>query len=115
VALGRAAHNRKAFAPSISFKRFPHAEGRLELNPIYAVDERTGAGDLQLRLEFPSKWYRFENEGYLSYAPKRVQVPGEVVRALEAGEAHPALDELVRQFVVIGMPDRYQSATLTRP
>jgi len=29
-------------------------------------------------------------------------------------EPHPALDQLVRQFVVIGMPDRYQSATLTR-
>jgi SAM-dependent methyltransferase len=107
-----AAHSRKAFAGSATFSTFPHAEGRLQLNPIYAVDARSAGGDLELRLEFPSEWYRFENGSYLRYAPERVRVPGDVMRALETRQQHPALDELVRQFVVIGMPDRYQTATL---
>jgi hypothetical protein len=105
-----AAQSRKAFASSTAFTKFPHAEGRLYLNPIYAVDARSPTGDLDLRLEFPSDWYRFENGSYLRYAPEKVRVAGDVVRALEARQNHPALDDLVRRFVVIGMPERYQSA-----
>jgi SAM-dependent methyltransferase/uncharacterized protein YbaR (Trm112 family) len=105
-----AAQSRKAFAASRAFAKFPHAEGRLHLNPIYAVDARSPSGDLDLRLEFPSEWYRFENGSYLRYAPEKVRVGGDVIRALESRQPHPALDDLVRRFVVIGMPERYQSA-----
>lgn len=104
-----AARNREAFVASTAFPRFPHAEGRLQLNPIYAVDSRTPSGDLELRLEFPSEWYRFENGSYLRYAPEKVRVSGEVLRALDERQSHPELDALVRQFVVIGLPERYRS------
>jgi SAM-dependent methyltransferase/uncharacterized protein YbaR (Trm112 family) len=112
-----ASRSREAFTASQPFATYPHAAGRLQLNPIYAVDGRSPAGDLDMHLEFPSEWYRFENSNYLSYAPEKVHVSGEVVRALEEHQGHPDLDELVRQCVVIGMPERYQSASLalTRP
>jgi SAM-dependent methyltransferase/uncharacterized protein YbaR (Trm112 family) len=108
-----AARSREAFLASTAFQTFPHAEGRLQLNPIYAVDSKTPEGDLELRLEFPSEWYRFENGSYLRYAPEKVRVSGSVVRALEAREPHPELDELVRKFVVIGLPERYRSVPTT--
>jgi SAM-dependent methyltransferase/uncharacterized protein YbaR (Trm112 family) len=102
-----ASPSRGAFAPGKAFSTFPHALGRLQLNPIYAVEARGPDGTLDLRLRFPSEWYRFENESYLRYAPEHVRVSGEVLRTLEASAAHPELDELVRKCVVIGMPERY--------
>jgi SAM-dependent methyltransferase/uncharacterized protein YbaR (Trm112 family) len=107
-----ASRTREAFTASEPFDSYPHAVGRLQLNPIYAIDGRSPAGDLDMHLEFPSEWYRFENQHYLKYAPEKVRVSGEVVRALEAREGHPELDELVRQCVVVGMPDRYQASGL---
>jgi SAM-dependent methyltransferase/uncharacterized protein YbaR (Trm112 family) len=107
-----AAPSRGAFAASVPFATFPHALGTLQLNPIYAVDAKSATGDLDLRLVFPSEWYRFENESYLRYAPEKVRVSGDVVRALAAHAAHPDLDALVRQCVVIGMPDRYQAGVV---
>ena len=102
-----ASPSRAAFAPGKAFSTFPHALGRLQLNPIYAVEARSPDGALDLRLRFPSEWYRFENESYLRYAPERVRVSGDVLRTLGTSAAHPDLEELVRKCVVIGMPERY--------
>jgi SAM-dependent methyltransferase/uncharacterized protein YbaR (Trm112 family) len=95
--------------PAETFDVFPHAAGRLRLNPIYEIEQRAPNGDLDLRFVFPSKWYRFENEAYLRYAPERCRVPAAVVSALEAGAPHPELADLIAKCVVIGMPDRYLS------
>jgi SAM-dependent methyltransferase/uncharacterized protein YbaR (Trm112 family) len=89
------------------FDAFPHAAGKLQLNPIYKVERRDPNGDLELRFEFPSKWYRFENEAYLRYAPETCRVPADVASALETGAPHPALADLIAKCVVIGMPGRY--------
>jgi SAM-dependent methyltransferase/uncharacterized protein YbaR (Trm112 family) len=94
-------------ASAAALGAFPHAAGKLQLNPIYKVESREANGDLALRFEFPSKWYRFENEAYLRYAPERCRVPADVVSALDAGSAHPALPDLIAKCVVIGMPPRY--------
>jgi hypothetical protein len=104
-----ASPSRDVFGASVPFDTFPHALGRLQINPIYTVDAEGPDGGLDLRLQFPSEWYRFENESYLRYAPERVRVAGDVVRALELRAPHPDLDALIKQCVVIGMPDRYQS------
>jgi SAM-dependent methyltransferase/uncharacterized protein YbaR (Trm112 family) len=86
---------------------WPHAVGRLQLNPIYRIEKRAENGDVDLRFEFPSDWYKIENHGYLEYAPETCRVPGAVMRALETKQAHPELDTYVAQFVLIGMPDHY--------
>jgi ubiquinone/menaquinone biosynthesis C-methylase UbiE/uncharacterized protein YbaR (Trm112 family) len=105
-----ASRSRRAFVPGTPFSTFPHAVGRLQLNPIYAVEGTSPSGDLDLRFVFPSDWYRFENQTYLRYAPERCRVSGDVARALAARQPHPELDDLIRQCVVIGMPDRYATA-----
>jgi SAM-dependent methyltransferase/uncharacterized protein YbaR (Trm112 family) len=105
-----ASRSRRAFVPGKPFTTFPHAAGRLQLNPIYAVESTSPAGDLDLRFVFPSEWYRFENQTYLKYAPERCRVSGDVARALAAHATHPDLDDLIRKCVVIGMPDHYATA-----
>ena len=92
-----------------TFDKFPHAAGRLQLNPIYEVKECGSSGDLDLRFAFPSEWYRFENHAYLRYAPEHCRVSAEVVTALATGAPHPDLPDLIAQCVVVGMPDRYQA------
>ena len=89
------------------FAEWPHAEGRLALNPIYVLDGEIPAGGVRLRFEFPSEWYEFENAGYLSYAPESVDVPGEVIAAMRAGERTEAVKALIGLFVIVGVPDRY--------
>jgi SAM-dependent methyltransferase/uncharacterized protein YbaR (Trm112 family) len=93
-----------------AFSDWPHAIGRLQLNPIYAADPQGSNGELSLRFQFPSEWYRLENEGYLAYAPQQVLVPRHLVHALERGERSADLERYVKQFVVIGMPEHYLEA-----
>lgn len=96
------------------FAEWPHAFGRLQINPIYTVEEKRSNGDLVLRFEFPSSWYKFENEAYLKYAPERCVLPAALVAALERQEHPPELDEFIAKTVIIGMPDRYKDTASSR-
>jgi hypothetical protein len=78
------------------------------LNPIYARTA-AGAGDLQLRFEFPSVWYAYENHQMLSYHPRRVVVTRSQIERF-ATRTDPAVAELVRSFVVLGLPQRFYEA-----
>jgi ubiquinone/menaquinone biosynthesis C-methylase UbiE/uncharacterized protein YbaR (Trm112 family) len=98
-----------------SFADWPHAIGKLQINPIYKVERRHSNGDVSLRFDFPSAWYKFENESYLKYAPERCQLPAAIIRALDRGEHPPELDEWITKFVVIGMPDRYRETESKSP
>jgi ubiquinone/menaquinone biosynthesis C-methylase UbiE/uncharacterized protein YbaR (Trm112 family) len=103
VASGRSA----VFRPGEPLPRWPHAVGRLQINPIYKVERTDANGDVHLRFQFPSDWYKFENDAYLRYAPERCVLPGLVARALEKNEPGDELESYVSKFVIIGMPDRY--------
>ena len=96
-----------SFREQASLGARPHAEGRLALNPIYVLEARTPDGGVRLRFEFPSEWYEFENAGYLKYAPDSVDVPGDVMAALQVGERTEAVQALIDRFVILGVPDRY--------
>jgi SAM-dependent methyltransferase len=85
---------------------WPHAVGRLGINPIYAVTSLPG-GRVQLRFEFPTAWYAYENHGMLAYHPERVETDRAVLVALRDGRQTPAMADLVARFVVIGMPERF--------
>lgn len=89
------------------FAAWPHAAGRLQLNPIYLEDSSQPGGETALRFEFPSPWYEFENQRYLGYAPRRTRITHEAWAALREGRPAPALREYIDQFVVLGMPERY--------
>lgn len=78
--------------------------GRLRVNPLYAEDP---ANRRRWSLRMPSPWFEFENGACRAYMPETIELADEVVAELEAGRRTPEIDELVRQCVVLGFPQRY--------
>jgi SAM-dependent methyltransferase/uncharacterized protein YbaR (Trm112 family) len=91
-----------------AFEDWPHAEGRLSLNPLYVAEERNALGNLRLRRTFPSAFYEEEHLECKDYLPETVQVPPEVWANLTEGMRAPAVESLIEQCVVLGMPERYR-------
>lgn len=87
------------------FDRWPHGEGHLELNPIYRMEGRDDA--VRLLFEFPSTWYAFENARMLSYHSAGVTLAREVIQEIRRGIQTPRTEELIEQFVLLAMPERY--------
>jgi ubiquinone/menaquinone biosynthesis C-methylase UbiE len=94
---------------STAFGEFPHRAGELGLNPIYRVSALPDSSEVELRFEFPSAHYAREDAAYTAYAPAEVRVSKELLRRAREGLKSPAVDELVRQLVLIGLPARYTS------
>jgi SAM-dependent methyltransferase len=84
-------------APSAEW---PHAVGQLVLNPVYRVLAQTD-GARHLRYHSPSEWFEFENGEMLQYLPRELTVTRE--------ELQPPGEALIRQTVVVGVPDRYNA------
>jgi SAM-dependent methyltransferase len=85
---------------------WPHAVGRLQWNPLYSRI-RGNADSLDLRFQFPSTWYAYENGTMLRYHPRKVQVRLADLESLRSGAADSLRESLVGQFVLLGMPERY--------
>jgi ubiquinone/menaquinone biosynthesis C-methylase UbiE len=90
-----------------SFADWPHAEGRLEINPLYREDRRNGRGNAFLRRTFPSAWYEKEDEDCKQYEPETAFVSAETLKDLAQGTRSADVERLIEQFVVVGMPERY--------
>src|SRR5688572_28919970 len=89
------------------FDGWPHARGRLGPNPLFTVDGRRDSATT-LRLQMPTPAYGAEHGDLRRFTPERVEVPDAVVAAAVRGTAHPDLDRLIEQFVVLGFPDAYR-------
>ena len=85
---------------------WPHAAGTLRLNPIYRRSA-TPEGGLQLRFDFPSIWYAYENNGMMAYHPRRLLLEPAQLEALRAESPDASFTELVSRFVLLGMPPRF--------
>ncbi len=103
------------FHQEARFADWPHAAGRLQINPIYLADGGSQDGGLELKFQFPSEWYEFENQRYRDYAPARCSVTGEVLEALRRGERSRAMEDGINQFVILGMPERYRARKTGSP
>lgn len=90
---------------------WPHAIGRLGINPLYVGT--AAAGQLELKLRFPSEWYTFQNRKFLEYAPEQCTVPNDVLAAVQKGERPAAAEALIDRFVLVGMPERYLAGSRT--
>ena len=77
----------------------------LSLNPLYEVS-RSG-GRATLRLRFPSEEYAKEYAACLRYLPETVSLDAEVIDALDRGEPHAQITDLVSRRIVLDLPDRY--------
>lgn len=84
---------------------WPHAVGRLGVNPLYAREPVNG--NIEMTIRFPTDWYRYQNASMLEYAAEQSTVPAALVQTIEAGQRPPEAQPLIDRFVLIGMPDRY--------
>jgi ubiquinone/menaquinone biosynthesis C-methylase UbiE len=88
---------------------WPHAYGKLELNPLYVPEGSGSDGVTRFRRRYPSSWYEMENSGFKHerYLPEDVTINDTVLTDLKQGYRTPAVDRLIEQCVVLGVPERY--------
>jgi hypothetical protein len=89
------------------FDDWPHAEGRLALNPIYRQDGESESGELHLRHTFPSPWYAKEDGQCRSYEPEAISIGTDALADLTRGNRTSAIEQLIERCVVVGLPERF--------
>ncbi len=83
----------------------PLADGEYRLNPLYVAEPH--GERVTLRLRFPSEDYADEYGACRQYLPDEVVVHRAAFEALPGPVVPPALAELARRRVVLGLPKRY--------
>jgi SAM-dependent methyltransferase len=91
------------------FGAWPHAAGRLALNPLYRQRLKRGATELAFR--FPSPWYAFENARMADYHPQTATLRDDALAEVEGNRRTARVDDLVARFVVLGLPAHYARPT----
>lgn len=86
---------------------WPHAVGRLVINPIYVPDESSSPEGHKFRFRFPSEHYASEDHRYAEYAPSEWFIPQDVLEAIRKKTRIPSMEEHIRRFVIIGVPEKY--------
>jgi SAM-dependent methyltransferase len=99
-----ASHRPDVFRTYGPFDEWPHAEGRLEVNPLYVHEGSKRPGTVRLRRTYPSYVYAQEYADYPEYLPETVEVRAELFTDLAQGKHIPELESLLAQCVVMGMP-----------
>jgi len=102
-----ASENRALFRDHPEFETWPHAAGRLRLNPLYHEIHKDSDGNMTVEFRFPSKWYEFENSACTRYMPATALVSKEVLNSIASGTWSEDLESLIRRCVIVGMPERY--------
>jgi SAM-dependent methyltransferase len=104
-----ATHRKELLQDYGGFEEWPHAAGRLMLNPLYREEGRDKFGKVHLRLTMPSAWYAQENGACRQYEPETVSIDAKALIDLAHGRRTEELERLLEQCVVLGMPERYLS------
>lgn len=89
------------------FEDWPHAQGRLMLNPLYREEGRDEFGKMHLHLTMPSPKYEAENGECRLYEPETVSIDSKVLIDLADGHRTAEVERLIEQCVVLGMPERF--------
>jgi hypothetical protein len=108
-----ASRQKEVFHDHGFFEDWPHAEGRLRLNPLYVLDKNAVQGSVGLKLQFPAAWYEQDNAMCKSYLPETVPVSSGAFAELSRGLRTPEIEALIGKGVVLGMPQRYASDTIS--
>jgi SAM-dependent methyltransferase len=103
-----ASHRKEVFRDYGPFEDWPHAGGRLGVNPLFHVEEREESGYVHLRRLFPSVFYEEQHAACKDYLPETVKIPSDLWANLSNGTRGPELERLIEQCVAIGMPERYR-------
>ena len=94
-----ASHRQEVFKDYGSFDEWPHAEGRLGLEPtLYREEKRDCLEDVQLRRTFPSAFYIEDHAQSKDYLPETVKVLSHVLADLAHSKRTPEIETLIEQF-----------------
>lgn len=88
------------------FQEWPHAKGKLGVNPLYKVCSKTSLG-VCLRMRFPSLHYKAENGRMADYMPATAEIPRVQYDLLAEGKPLEFTEEfskLIEGFVVMSLP-----------
>ncbi len=102
-----ASHRKNHFRNYGQFNDWPHASGRLNINPLYHEDGKDEEGNIILRFKFPTEWYEYENHDWMKYAPETVHLSQSTMNAIAKGIRTPEVNDLISKWVVIGMPEKF--------
>ena len=103
-----ASHKGDVFKDYGRFETWPHAEGRLEVNPLYAVQNGSESnGRLQLRRAFPSNLYEKDHAPCEEYLPETVNLSSAILEDLACGRRTSEVEKLIEECVVLDIPERY--------
>ena len=102
-----ASHRKNYFRDYGKFKDWPHALGKIRLNPLYHFEGKDNKGNNIYKFRFPSKWYELDAPHWKDYAPEEVHISPETLEAIAKGNRTPEVDDLLAKWVVIGMPEKY--------
>jgi SAM-dependent methyltransferase/uncharacterized protein YbaR (Trm112 family) len=89
------------------FKEWPHAQGKLSLNPLYVEVARASPGKIYLRRVFPSALYEEINPECKYYLPEEVEIDEETLTGLIRGKRTDEIVNLIDKCVIVGTPERY--------
>ena len=101
-------HRGEVFRDYGRFEEWPHAEGRLELNPLYVEEKRDGSGNAYFRRRFPAPWYEEDNAECKQYLPEVVCINSKTLLDLANGKRTQEMEKLIERCVLLGMPERYR-------
>ena len=102
-----ATRHKDVFRDHGAFEELPHAGDHLALNPLYQQEPAVGSDKVLLRRVFPSTFYEEENMECKGYLPEAVWINRDTLSDLSGGRMSPEIGELMRQIVVLSMPERY--------
>jgi len=88
---------------------WPHAEGQLELNPLYKPvgEHGNGTGETLYRHTFPSSWYEHEDGDCRKYEPDSVSISSQILKDLSSRNRTADMEDLIAHCVIVGIPDRF--------
>ena len=93
-----------------TFGTWPHAEGRLGLNPHYTFEMGEGTpGKALLHRRFPSRAYEEDNPELKTFMPEKVEIDSGTLRDLAEGTRTPAIETLIDQLIILDLPENFRS------
>jgi len=105
-----AARDPAVFRDHGAFADWPHAVGRLAMNPLYVRTASGAGGSAILSLRFPSTHYALENAESREYMPDSIEIGRDVLDEISKGVRSKRVESLIRRCAVVGTPEEYGAA-----
>jgi ubiquinone/menaquinone biosynthesis C-methylase UbiE/uncharacterized protein YbaR (Trm112 family) len=104
-----ASHRQETFRDYDRMEEWPHALGKLKLNPLYIQEQGAESGNINLQRVFPSPWYEQENAEHdnQKYLPETLSIDSKVLVDLDRANRTAEVETLIARGVVLGFPDRF--------